>query len=218
MSLVRDRLIQDLALAGYARSTQRVYAWAVHDFVRFVRRSPSELDQEDVRRWVHELSQSKVSPQRLRHHFAALRFLFTKTMHRPEVVSFLSWPAAPQRLPVVLGLGEIDRLLAELPLGVYRAFFTTMYATGLRMSEACRLETQTSMPRVASCTSVTARGEGSAWLCSAHGCSRSSARIGVPNGPHLRGCSRHAGAGPSIQIPLEKPCGARPQAHASPSA
>jgi integrase/recombinase XerD len=141
MSLVRDRLIQDLALAGYARSTQLVYAWAVHDFVRFIRRSPSELDQEDVRRWVRELTQSKVSPQRLRHHFAALRFLFMKTMHRPEVVSFLSWPAAPERLPVVLGLDEIDRLLVELPLGIYRAFFTTIYATGLRMSEACRLET-----------------------------------------------------------------------------
>jgi integrase/recombinase XerD len=141
MSLVRDRLIQDLALAGYARSTQRVYAWAVHDFVRFVRRSPLELDQEDVRRWVGALTQSRISPQRLRHHFAALRFLFTKTMHRPEVVSFLSWPAAPERLPVVLGLGEIERLLAELPDAVYRAFFTTIYATGLRMSEACRLET-----------------------------------------------------------------------------
>jgi integrase/recombinase XerD len=141
MSLVRDRLIQDLALAGYARSTQRVYAWAVHDFVRFVRRSPLELDQEDVRRWVRALTQSRISPQRLRHHFAALRFLFTKTMHRPEVVSFLSWPAAPERLPVVLGLSEIERLLAELPDAIYRAFFTTIYATGLRMSEACRLET-----------------------------------------------------------------------------
>jgi hypothetical protein len=42
MSLLRDRLIQDLVLAGYARNTQRVYAWAVHDFVRFVRRSASE--------------------------------------------------------------------------------------------------------------------------------------------------------------------------------
>jgi site-specific recombinase XerD len=141
MSLVRDRLIQDLALAGYARSTQRVYAWAIHDFVRFVRRSPSELGQDDVRRWVRELIQSRISPQRLRHHFAALRFLFTKTMHRPEVVSFLSWPAAPDRLPVVLGLEEIDRLLAALPHAIYRAFFTTIYATGLRLSEACRLET-----------------------------------------------------------------------------
>jgi integrase/recombinase XerD len=142
MSLVRDRLLQDLALAGYARSTQRVYAWAVHDFGRFVRRSPSETEQEDVRRWVRELMQSGISPQRLRHHFAALRFLFTKTMHRPEVVSFLSWPTAPERLPVVLGLDEINRLLVALPRAIYRAFFTMIYATGLRMSEACRLETQ----------------------------------------------------------------------------
>ncbi|MGH7296224.1 MAG: tyrosine-type recombinase/integrase [Polyangiaceae bacterium] len=142
MSLIRDRLIQDLALAGYARSTQRVYAWAVHDFVRFVRRVPSEVDQEDVRRWVGKLIQSRVSPQRLRHHFAALRFLFTKTVHRPGVVSFLSWPTAPERLPVVLGLEEVARVLGELPGAIYRPFFTMIYGTGLRISEACRLETR----------------------------------------------------------------------------
>lgn len=142
MSILRDRLIQDLALAGYARNTQRVYAWAVHDFVRFVRRSVSEVGQEDVRRWVHELTRSGISPQRQRHHFAALRFLFTKTMYRPEVVSFLSWPSATSSLPIVLGREEIKRLLIALPHAVYRAFFTTIYATGLRISEACRLETQ----------------------------------------------------------------------------
>ena len=141
MSPLRERLMEDLVLAGYARSTQRVYAWAVHDFVRFVRRSPSELGQEDVRRWVRRLIDSSVSPQRLRHHFAALRFLFTRTIHRPEVVSFLSWPAAPERLPIVLALEEVDRLLAAFSDPVYRVFFTMIYATGLRIGEASCLET-----------------------------------------------------------------------------
>jgi hypothetical protein len=39
---------------------------------------------------------------RTRHHMSALKFLYTKTLWRPERVSFLSWPAAPQKLPTVL--------------------------------------------------------------------------------------------------------------------
>jgi integrase/recombinase XerD len=99
--------------------------------MRVVRRSPAELDKEDVRRWVRELTQSNCSGAASTP-FCRASFSLHKTMHRPEVVSFLLWPPAPERVPVALGLDEIDGLLAALPHAVYLPFFTMIYATGLR--------------------------------------------------------------------------------------
>ena len=58
------------------------------------------------------------------------------------MVSFLSSPSEPQRLPEVLSVGEVQRLLDGLRTTKYRVFFTLVYATGLRLREACNLETR----------------------------------------------------------------------------
>lgn len=46
----------------------------------------------ELRQYVEELLASGVGPSRIKLHFAALKFLFEKTLGRPELVSFLSWP------------------------------------------------------------------------------------------------------------------------------
>lgn len=145
MGSLRDQMMQDLELAGYAAGTRRLYISAVRDFAKFHRRSPAELGQPELRAWVHELTQGRerrLSPQRIRQHFAALKFLYTKTLARPEVAAFLSWPHAPPRLPVVLSVEEVQQLLDALAVPKYRVFFTTVYATGLRVLEACQLQTR----------------------------------------------------------------------------
>jgi site-specific recombinase XerD len=80
--------------------------------------------------------------QRLRQHFAALRFLCGKTLARPEVTAFLSWPKGREKLPVVLTEEQVYRLLGAFETPRMRAFFTTVYAAGLRVREAARLETR----------------------------------------------------------------------------
>lgn len=142
----RERMMQDLKLAGYAQKTQAEYVSVAGDFVKYHWRCPSEMGQEQVRAWVEHLSEQhraeRIGPQRLRQHYAALKFLYAKTLGRPEVVSFLSSsPPDPKRLPTVLSAEEVHRLLQSLKLPKYRVFFTTVYATGLRVREACQLET-----------------------------------------------------------------------------
>ena len=123
--------------------TRLIYLNAIRDFAAHFRRSPAELGADDVRGWVgHLTKEAGISPQRIRQHMAALKFLYTKTLWKPENVSFLAWPSDPQRLPVVLSADEVERLLRTLEQPQYRVFFTLVYATGLRLSEACRLETR----------------------------------------------------------------------------
>ncbi|HVW27913.1 MAG TPA: hypothetical protein VHC69_21260 [Polyangiaceae bacterium] len=55
-----------------------------------------------------------LSAQWLRQHFEALRFLYTKTLGRPEMTSFLSWPKDIEKLTVVLTESQVHRLLTAL--------------------------------------------------------------------------------------------------------
>jgi len=131
----------DLAFARRAAKTQKVYLADARAFAAFFNRSPEELGQSDVRTWVEHLRARPTSPQRLRQHLSALVFLYRKTLGRPEAVSFFSWPKDPFRLPTVLSVEEVARLLEAVEGENYRMLFRTMYASGLRISEACQLQT-----------------------------------------------------------------------------
>jgi site-specific recombinase XerD len=106
---------------------------------RFMR-PPTEIGREELRVYVEELHGSGVSASRLKQHFAALKFLFEKTLGRPSEVSFLSWPKQPQTLARVLAAADIAAIFAALRLPKFRAVAMVMYGAGLRISEACRLE------------------------------------------------------------------------------
>jgi integrase/recombinase XerD len=141
MTKLREQMMQDLDLAGYAERSKRLYINSIRNLAEFFRRSPDQLGQAEVRQWVDHLRKSGIRSQRLRQHFAALRFLYSKTLGRPEVTSFLSWPADSEKLPVVLSEQEVDRLLRAITTVRMRVFCATLYAAGLRVSEACQLQT-----------------------------------------------------------------------------
>jgi integrase/recombinase XerD len=144
MTKLRSQMMQDLELAGYSPVTKKTYVQSIAQFARFQGVSPAELGQAEVREWVDDLRRHrpKLSAQRLRQHFAALRFLYTKTLGRPEVTSFLSWPKDVEKLPMVLTESQVHRLFAAFETARMRVLFMTVYAAGLRISEASRLETR----------------------------------------------------------------------------
>lgn len=142
MTNLRRQMMQDLELGGYSPVTRKAYVDCIRMLAKFHGRSPADLSQAEIRAWVQHLTDKKQSPQRLRQHFAALRFLYGKTLGKPTLVSFLSWPQDPHRLPVVLSGEEVSGLLGALATPRFAVFFTTVYAAGLRIGEACRLETR----------------------------------------------------------------------------
>lgn len=142
MGITRDRMLQDLELAGYVQHTREAYLSAARSFVAFHARPAEQLGQEEVRQFLRYLREvRKLSVGRLKQIMAGLKFLYGKTLGRPEVVSFISWPKAPERLPVVLGMPEVRTLLNALQFAKYRVMATVMYATGMRITEVCRMTT-----------------------------------------------------------------------------
>jgi integrase/recombinase XerD len=139
---LRERMIHDLELARLAKDTRDRYVKSIESFAKFHRRSPAEMGQDEVRKWIGQLEQTGISGSRLNQHMAALRFLYRRTLGQPDIVAFLCTPRRATRVPTVLGVEQVERLLAALELPKYRVLFTTIYASGLRISEACALETR----------------------------------------------------------------------------
>ena len=142
MTTLRSKMTQDMELAGLRPKTRKTYIESIVQLAKFFRHSPDTLTQDDLRAWVRHLVDRALSSQRLRQHFAAMKFLYSKTLARPQDVAFLSWPRDIEKLPEILSAEEVERLLAAFRTVTYRVFCTVLYAAGLRLTEALQIETR----------------------------------------------------------------------------
>ena len=69
-----------------------------------------------------------------------LRFLFVKTLRRPYLPDVIPFPKQHKRLPTVLSQEEVARLIDATGNLMHRAMVMTLYATGVRRAELCRLK------------------------------------------------------------------------------
>lgn len=143
MTQLRQQMLADLELGGYAAHTTTQYVAAIRELAGYHGRAPDQLTRQDLRLYVTYLSQERCrSASRLRTHLAAIKFFYGKTLGRPDDVSFLSWRSEAARLPTVLSLEEVGRFIPAISKPTYRTVATVLYATGLRVNEARLLETR----------------------------------------------------------------------------
>jgi len=99
------------------------------------------MGEAEVRQFLlHLATERKVGPATRKMHVAALKFLYEKTLRRPEVVAHIPWPKVPQGLPDILSGTEVDQLLTTIGSTKHRAIVMTTYGTGLRIGEVCGLQ------------------------------------------------------------------------------
>ncbi len=110
-------------------------------FVKHFMRCPSEMGEEEVRQFLLYLTQEKkASPFLYKAYVSSLRFLYTHTLNRPEVVKNIPFPKQPKTLPVVLSRSEVMSILDALKNLKHKAILVTTYSAGLRISETLHLK------------------------------------------------------------------------------
>lgn len=137
-----SRYLEDLRLSAYSKSTIKVYSAALVAFGNYHDRAPDQCDRDDIRNWLLHLQARGSSPVSIRQYVCALKFFFTRTVSAPETVSNLPLPKHQRSFPAVLSRTEVFALLEALETPRMRMFFTLIYATGLRLREACLIETR----------------------------------------------------------------------------
>src|SRR5271167_44817 len=140
ISPLRQRMIDDMTARRFTEDTQRDYVRNVRNFAAFLGRSPDTATKEDLRRFQLHMAQQQVSPWSINAAIAALRFFFTVTLERPDLVRPLRIVNEPRRAPVVLSQEEVARLLEAAPGIKYKAALSVAYGAGLRVSEVATLK------------------------------------------------------------------------------
>jgi integrase/recombinase XerD len=143
MGTLRDKMEGDLKLKGLSPNTRKTYLLCAASFVRHYGKPPARMGRIEVRDYLlHLLEVRKVKPSTYNVYAAALRFLYGCTLERPEEVAWVGHLKVKQRLPAILSIEEIERLLTELGSLKLQSIVVAAYGSGLRISEACRLRVE----------------------------------------------------------------------------
>jgi len=140
VSPLRQRLIDDMTARRFSEDTKRDYVRNVKKFATFLDRSPGTATSEDLRRFQLHMAQQQASPSTINAAITALRFFFTVTLEKPDLVRPLRIVTEPRKAPVVLSQEEVARLLQAAPGLKYKAALSVAYGAGLRVSEVAHLK------------------------------------------------------------------------------
>jgi integrase/recombinase XerD len=139
---LRRRMLEELQRRNYSPSTTRGYILAVKQFAEYFGKSPEKMGAEEIRCFqLYLLNEKKLAPGTVEMRMSALRFLYKKTLKRRDLAyDDLIFPKTPQKLPVVLSLEEVTRLIEAAPNLLYRTLLMLLYSTGIRRTEASLLK------------------------------------------------------------------------------
>ncbi len=140
ISLLRQRMIEDMTARRFKEKVQKDYVRHVRTFTEFLGRSPDTATSEDLRRFQLHMAQQQIGAPTINSAISALRFFFTETLERPDLVRPLRLVNEPRRAPIVLSPEEVARLLEAAPGLKYKAALSVAYGAGLRVSEVANLK------------------------------------------------------------------------------
>lgn len=128
-----------IRLRHLSYQTERSYLGWLSRFQDFAKKTPRDLGRADVESFLTHLAvEGNVSASTQNQAFSALLFLFRHVLHRDlDGVDALR-ARSRRRLPVVLSLGEVQRVLAVLP-DRFALMARVIYGAGLRLQECLEL-------------------------------------------------------------------------------
>lgn len=141
LSPITLRMAEDMLVRNLAQRTIDAYTYHVERFAKHFGKPLDQLGPEEIRQYqLHLIEVQKVSWSSFNQAVCGLRFLYLVTLPKPWVVQHIPFGKRPKRLPPVLGSEEVSRLIACVPLLKHRTVLLTLYAAGLRLSEATHLQ------------------------------------------------------------------------------
>jgi site-specific recombinase XerD len=141
MTELRRRMIECMTIRGFSPRTHQSYIAAVRGLAKHYGQPPDQLSEGEVQAYlVHMITERNLSWSTCNVAISAFRFLYDVTLGRDAVRFEIPRPKQSQRVPEILSGDEVARLLDSPPNPKHRLLLATIYAAGLRVSEAVRLK------------------------------------------------------------------------------
>jgi integrase/recombinase XerD len=140
-SSLRQRMLHDLQLAGLSQRTQEAYLRAVRQLADHFQTPPDRLSEQQLRDYfLHLKNDHQFAAASLGVAYSGIKFFYAHTVPR-------DWPTLKRlrvprekRLPDVLSVDEVRRLIAAVRTPHNRTYFQTVYSLGLRLGEGLHLQ------------------------------------------------------------------------------
>jgi integrase/recombinase XerD len=141
ITALRQRMLQDLQLAGLSERTQEAYLRAVRQLADHFHIAPDRLCEQQVREYfLHLKNDRKFASASLGIAYSGIKFFFSHTVTR-------DWPTLERlrvrrekKLPDVLSVDEVRQLIGAVRTLHNRTYFWTVYSLGLRLGEGLHLQ------------------------------------------------------------------------------
>lgn len=131
-------LLQEMNLRGFSQSTVESYLYYVENFIKFVKKSPKEVNSSDIKSYLEKIIKEGKSSSTLNTAYSALQFYFEKVLRRKFFVNIPRTKKA-KKLPVVLTKEEVLEILGTVRNVKHKLILALMYSSGLRVSEVVGL-------------------------------------------------------------------------------
>ena len=132
----------------YSDDTIKSYKNDLEKFCLFFDKDIKNINREDLRRYLVYLKEENLSEKSIAHNISVLRsfykFLEISNQLKVNPIEFIDLPKIPKKLPNVLSVEEVDKLLEINVNCEYsarnKAMLELMYSSGLRISELINLK------------------------------------------------------------------------------
>ena len=138
-----EKYLLQLEEAGKIRNLKErsinCYKNYVSYFLNYMEKVPEELTCQDVRDFLLAKKDDGLKATTLNLYNSAIRFFYRNVLHILWDDITVPRMMIEHKLPTVLSVDEIDRLLDATDDLKYKAMFATMYSSGMRVSEVIHL-------------------------------------------------------------------------------
>lgn len=136
MTELRKRMIESLQLRGMSERTQEAYVRAVRQLAQHYKKSPDLISEEELRQYfLYIKNVKKYSRPTTTIALCGIKFFVEWTLGRQWTLFELVRPPREKKLPTILSIEEVRKILGCIRLPRYRVCLSTIYSCGLRLQE-----------------------------------------------------------------------------------
>lgn len=130
------KLEKELKIRCYSEQTSRMYLFHNKTFLNYIKKQPEEVSEDNIKDYLM-IRSVKLSSASLSHIMNALVFFYRDVLGNNIVIKT---PKPNKKLPVVLTMNEVKRLIDNTKNPKHRLIIELLYSTGLRLSECINLK------------------------------------------------------------------------------
>lgn len=140
MTTLREKMTHDLQLCGLSERTQEAYLRAVRQLADYYHTPPDRLSEQQLRDYFLYLkNEKKFAPASLKMAYYGIRYFYTHTAPRKWATLERMRVPKEKRLPDVLTVDEVWRLIRAVRTLHNKTYLWTVYSLGLRLQEGLNL-------------------------------------------------------------------------------